>query len=105
MDEIYWDFTDINSYWYGRQISKDTITTRLPALKTIIIYITLTTLIVALPAYMVLFMDWKEMEHPFGPIREWMWEKVDSVWKSPAGQPLVRGSATASDSKGSSNSS
>ncbi|KAF3928670.1 hypothetical protein AA313_de0210169 [Arthrobotrys entomopaga] len=36
-----------------------------------------------LPAYMILFMDWP-MEHPFGPIRAWMWDKVDHFRGSPA---------------------
>ncbi|KAK6359278.1 hypothetical protein TWF696_000441 [Orbilia brochopaga] len=45
--------------------------------------------VTALPAYMILFMDWK-MEHPFGPIREWMWSKIGSF---NLGQDLVRASA------------
>ncbi|KAF3927442.1 hypothetical protein ABW21_db0207624 [Orbilia brochopaga] len=45
--------------------------------------------VTALPAYMILFMDWK-MVHPFGPIREWMWTQINSFSSSPN---VARGSA------------
>ncbi|RVD82187.1 uncharacterized protein DFL_006620 [Arthrobotrys flagrans] len=49
--------------------------------------------ITVLPAYMVLVMDWP-MEHPFGPLREWMWRKIDGVRGGTFGGNLERGKAT-----------
>ncbi|EWC47653.1 hypothetical protein DRE_03273 [Drechslerella stenobrocha 248] len=46
--------------------------------------------VTALPAYMILFMDWKEVQHPFGPLRAWMWEKIDAF---KASQNFTRESA------------
>ncbi|KAK6360153.1 hypothetical protein TWF730_006306 [Orbilia blumenaviensis] len=48
--------------------------------------------VTVLPAYMVLVMDWP-MEHPFGPLREWMWNKVDAFGKGTFGGKLERGKA------------
>ncbi|KAF3219464.1 hypothetical protein TWF106_002187 [Orbilia oligospora] len=49
--------------------------------------------ITVLPAYMVLIMDWP-MEHPFGPVREWMWKKLDGFRGGIFGGNLERGKAT-----------
>ncbi|KAK6504632.1 hypothetical protein TWF481_006571 [Arthrobotrys musiformis] len=49
--------------------------------------------VTVLPAYMVLIMDWP-MAHPFGPLREWMWNKIDGFSKGTFGGRLDRGKAT-----------
>ncbi|EPS44161.1 hypothetical protein H072_1865 [Dactylellina haptotyla CBS 200.50] len=49
--------------------------------------------VTALPAYMVLFMEWP-MEHPFGPLRSWMWSKVDHLRGSKPTTTLSRGAAS-----------